>query len=290
MPLVSVVIPTYKRPTDLQRAVRTALAQTMRDIEILVVIEPDDSEALPALTAFNDERIRPVMSPAKRGPGIARDIGVDFSTATWIAFLDDDDEWLPTKLERQLAQSPDPAKTISMTLSYVVGDHGTVVLPSKAYDGQEPFDCWMFDRKRWFGARTSMIQPTSLMIPRALFKTLRFGADQHEEWEFMIRAINELGYTLLTVPEPLVVFYVGRVYSWEGSVRWIKKMRPFVEPRSRSGFLLTVVTQGLPSKDRNSIFARLLFESIRHGRPTPRQLLAFGLIWAVPQSSAENSG
>lgn len=98
MPAVSVVVPTHDRPVPLRRAVASALAQTVSDLEIIVV---DDGSAEPA--RFDDERVRVLRHETALGAPAARNAGVAASRGDVVAFLDDDDEWLPAKLARQLA-------------------------------------------------------------------------------------------------------------------------------------------------------------------------------------------
>src|SRR4051794_11272015 len=98
-PLVSVVIPTRDRAGLVAGAVRSALAQTGVEVEVCVV--DDGSLEPPNVPA--DERVRLVRLPRPAGPAAARNAGLAATTGELVAFLDDDDEWLPGKLERQVA-------------------------------------------------------------------------------------------------------------------------------------------------------------------------------------------
>ena len=98
-PLVSVVVPTRGRPAFLAEALDSVLVQTFRDFEVVVV--EDGSRDAHEVVAGRDPRVRYVWQPAQ-GVSVARNTGVGATTGDWIAFLDDDDRWLPTKLERQL--------------------------------------------------------------------------------------------------------------------------------------------------------------------------------------------
>jgi glycosyltransferase involved in cell wall biosynthesis len=102
MPRVSVVIPTRGR-TSLGSAVASVFSQTESDFEIIVVDDhsPRDSIA-GVLRAHADPRLRCVTMSGRGGAAAARNRGVGCATADYIAFLDDDDEWLPNKLAIQL--------------------------------------------------------------------------------------------------------------------------------------------------------------------------------------------
>lgn len=107
-PLVSVLIPSYRRADTVATAVRSALDQTHRDLEVIVV--DDDSrdgtqEAVRALVAqTGDERVHYVRHDRNRGGNAARRTAVAHSRGTHLAFLDADDRWHPDKLSAQLAR------------------------------------------------------------------------------------------------------------------------------------------------------------------------------------------
>ena len=104
VPLVSIVLPTRDRPTLLRRAVASALAQTERDLEIIVVNNSVCVGALAeAATELSDVRVRIVPAPAARNAAVARNIGLKQATGTYVSFLDDDDAYRPDKIARQVA-------------------------------------------------------------------------------------------------------------------------------------------------------------------------------------------
>ena len=128
-PRVSVVIPTRLRPALVPRAVRSALAQTLTDIEV-VVIDGPDPDTREVLAAIADPRLRIVELERSGGAPAARNVGVDHARAAWTALLDDDDEWLPEPGPRrhlrvrrvQGAHAAVPART---TPGARAGTHGT---------------------------------------------------------------------------------------------------------------------------------------------------------------------
>lgn len=103
-PLVSVVIPTRNRPDVLERSVRSALRQQGVRVEVVVVDDGSEPPVAPALLASTDgARVRVVRHQHSRGVAHARNSGVAAAIGEWVAFLDDDDVWAPTKLAQQLA-------------------------------------------------------------------------------------------------------------------------------------------------------------------------------------------
>lgn len=100
--LISVIIPTHNRLPFLKRAVDSVINQTFKNIEIIIVDDGSTDGTEKLYQATEDRRIRYVRIDKPRGGNFARNIGVENSRGDLIAFLDDDDEWLPNKLERQL--------------------------------------------------------------------------------------------------------------------------------------------------------------------------------------------
>lgn len=99
---VSVIIPTWNRAQLLQKAIRSALAQTNPPLEILVCDDGSTDESKEMLGCIDAPQVR--WLPGSRGgrPAIPRNRGIKECCGEWIAFLDNDDEWFPDKLEKQL--------------------------------------------------------------------------------------------------------------------------------------------------------------------------------------------
>lgn len=101
VPRVAVVIPVHNPGSLLHRAVESVLSQTISDIELIVVDDGSD-EDVSHLSDFPDKRLRLIQQP-NRGVSVARNVGSLAANSELIAFLDQDDEWHPMKLEKQLA-------------------------------------------------------------------------------------------------------------------------------------------------------------------------------------------
>jgi glycosyltransferase involved in cell wall biosynthesis len=103
---ISVVIATFERPEACERALRSVLGQTDQPLEVLIC---DDGSSDETPERFGEwerrcEKVRYLRVPRNtRTPASARNLGIAHARGAWIAFLDDDDEWLATKLERQRA-------------------------------------------------------------------------------------------------------------------------------------------------------------------------------------------
>ena len=101
-PQISVIIPTYNRAAWVVEAVASALAQTYRDFEVLVVDDGSRDGTLEALAPFPGQ-VKTLRTSRRRGVSAARNLGISAARGQWLAFLDSDDLWLPEKLARQMA-------------------------------------------------------------------------------------------------------------------------------------------------------------------------------------------
>lgn len=102
--LVSVIIPTHNRADLLPRAVRSVFKQSYAKVEVIVVDDAsaDDTPEVVACLRRERSRLKYVRSEVNVGNPAARNIGIERASGDVLAFLDDDDEWLPRKLEYQL--------------------------------------------------------------------------------------------------------------------------------------------------------------------------------------------
>ncbi|MBC8005780.1 MAG: glycosyltransferase family 2 protein, partial [Verrucomicrobia bacterium] len=102
-PLISCIIPTHNRSLKLKTAIETVLSQTYQNIELLVVDDQskDNTKETVDIIGLQDNRIKYLLNPVK-GANNARNFGIIHSKGEYIAFLDDDDRWVKTKLEKQL--------------------------------------------------------------------------------------------------------------------------------------------------------------------------------------------
>lgn len=105
LPLVSVIIPTYNRSALLPRAIHSVLNQTYKNLEIIIVDDAsnDGTKSLVKNFLEDNRRIKYIRHEVNKGGSAARNSGIRKSRGEYIAFLDDDDEWLPEKIKKQLA-------------------------------------------------------------------------------------------------------------------------------------------------------------------------------------------
>src|SRR5262249_27810917 len=98
---VSVIIPTHNRAEFLRSAITSVLKQTFQDFEIIIIDDASKDHTREVIINFNDTRIKVIHNQVSKGAAGSRNIGVMNTNCGYIAFLDDDDEWLPEKLKMQ---------------------------------------------------------------------------------------------------------------------------------------------------------------------------------------------
>mgnify|MGYP006284230013 CR=1 FL=1 len=115
--LVSVVLPTFNRAPTLGRAIRTVLAQTHRDIELIVIDDGSTDNTPDVIHEFSsDARLR-YQRQENAGAATARNAGLSLARGHWIAFQDSDDEWLPNKLAIQITAAESSELGTAVTYS-----------------------------------------------------------------------------------------------------------------------------------------------------------------------------
>lgn len=105
MPLVTIIINAFNGERTLSETIDSALAQTFNDFELLIWDDCSSDNSAGVVSEYDDPRIRYVRSEAQVPLGQARQAAISAAQGKWVAFLDQDDLWLPQKLELQLARA-----------------------------------------------------------------------------------------------------------------------------------------------------------------------------------------
>ena len=199
-PLVSIVIPAFNADRFVGRAIRSALAQTYANLEIIVVDDGSSDGTARAVHSFGDRRIRYHYQP-NQGQGAARNRAIRASSGTYVTFLDADDFYLRHKVERQVAFLERHQ------------DHDVVFCPVVHFYSGEPHR--LFGRK-YAGAthdifrdllQASLINPNAIMLRGDILRGgLFFREDRYypEEWDLCLR-LARAGYRFGYLDEAMAV-------------------------------------------------------------------------------------
>lgn len=108
--LVSVVIPTYNRAKELNRAIKSVLKQTYKKWELIIVDDGSTDDTKKVVQNYMKKYKKKIkyLYQRNKGQGAARNYGIKRAKGEFIAFLDSDDEWLPEKLEKQIKLFSNP--------------------------------------------------------------------------------------------------------------------------------------------------------------------------------------
>jgi glycosyltransferase involved in cell wall biosynthesis len=198
-PLVSAVVPTYNRPTGLREAVRSIDEQTYDNLEVVIVDDGSDHKyAKSVADESTDCRQLSIREhDENRGVSAARNTGIDASSGEYVAFLDDDDVWKETKIEKQIDVMLEEGRSVSYTWLERVDENGNVTGESK---------------KTSSGViRTEVPNggfpgPPAVCIKKSVFEDIggfRESLEVLEDTEFGIRLADNYEYSC--VPETLVM-------------------------------------------------------------------------------------
>lgn len=208
--LISVIIPTYKRPYEiLLRAIKSALNQSYSNIELIIVNDspqddPNKNEIARKISKIKDSRVRYIQHNCNLGACKARNTGIHNSTGRYIAFLDDDDEWLANKLELQLEKFQDEQIGLVYCDSYTITvKDGTIInktLRANRVSG------WVYDKlilENFIGSTSFVMIKKEVLNSSGLFN---INLDSAQDYELWLR-ISKI-YKVDFVDVPLVNYYV----------------------------------------------------------------------------------
>lgn len=290
--LVSTVIPTRNRSHFVVRAVQSALNQTLRSIEVIVVVDGQDEKTAQTLSQIEDPRLCVVTLPESMGAPEARNVGVLRARGRWVAFLDDDDEWLPTKLERQIEAAhasrwKHPLVSCGLVTQMPEGD---AVSPQREPGPAESVAEYLFLRNMSEVSEIRM-QTSTLMATRDLLMRVPWRKCVHDEWDLLLRASAIDGVGLAFAPDALVIWHsdagLARLshatWTWRRSADWFRSVRSCVGPRAYASFLLSTLSIWARNEGDWKAFFGLPLEAIRLGQPTIPLLLIHAVRWLMPR-------
>ena len=212
-PLVSVVMTTRDRAHLLPRAISSVMAQTLSDWELLVVDDGSVDRTPEAVGAFRDARIRYIGNDVSLGLPAARNVGLAAARGRWIGFLDDDDEYMPSKLQIQVGRMQGANQTTSATYS-------GICLAGKVRTYQprlrEAVEADLLE-----GRDIGSVAP--LLVDREVAAALRFDPDlvAAEDRDFRLRlasvsdldAVEDVLYIAHTPPGPRLTADAKRAFA-----------------------------------------------------------------------------
>lgn len=194
-PLVSAIIPTYKRDRKLEQAIRTIKSQTYDNIEIIVVDDYPGSQLEKEIKTWGVDKY--ICHQENQGVSKSRNDGIDVSEGRFIAFLDDDDLWNEEKIQKQVSLSrkvDDSFGLIYTGIRTVTGNNkGKTVIPHVQGESYQQL------------LTRNFLSTPSVMVKRECFDQVGLfntGLDFAEDWDMWLRIAEE--YKIGGIQEPLV--------------------------------------------------------------------------------------
>jgi len=289
------VIPTRYRAHLVKRAVQSALGQTLKEIEVIVVIDGPDQSTREVLSEIDDPRLQVIELSVSEGASEARNVGVSSATAKWIAFLDDDDEWLLHKLEMQFASASCSHHAFPIIACRLIArtPKGEFIWPRRLLALSEPLSEYLLARNTLFRGE-GLIQTSMLLAKKDLLQKVPFRKDlqRHQDWDWLLRISTLDGVVINFVPQPLAMWYVeekrtsiSSKNNWQYSLAWIQELRSLVTPRAYAAFVLVQVSADARQQEDWNAFLPLFLEAVRFGKPKLIDFLLFMGMWIVPRGN-----
>lgn len=207
-PLISCIVPTYNREKKLKDAVDCILNQTYRPLELIIVDDASSKDYVPSVIEnISNENVdtQVIIHDQNKGASAARNSGIRAANGRYVAFLDDDDQWLMHKIEKQVMMLEQSNSSLSYCWVRRVGGDGSIRAEhTPKSEGKVTNDLFL-------GNSTGT---TSTLVVTKDLCNLIGGFDQSlprwNDWDFVLRASRHTSFIL--VPEILV-----HQYNWEGN-------------------------------------------------------------------------
>lgn len=287
---VSAVIPTRNRPDLVVRAVKSALAQTYQDVEVLVVTDGPDPATATALASICNERLRVHSLPFAQGAQAARNTGIQLAHGDWIALLDDDDEWLPEKIELQLARAKSSTARYPIVSSRFLVRTSQYELIWPRREPYEPLSEYMLARDSCSRGE-GWLHTITLFFPKDLFRYAPFNPALRkcQDTDWVLRASTLPGVRIEFISKPLAIWYdddrarISSTPDWRTYFDWVESVRDLITPRAYASYLAITVASHAARQRIWSVFFFLLRRMLTKGAPKPRDLAFFLSVWCVPR-------
>lgn len=270
VPLVSAVIPTRNRPDLVCRAVRSALNQTYPNLEVVVVVDGPDPATVAALEALHEPRVRIVALSENVGGSEARNIGAREARGKWIAYLDDDDEWFPSKTAIQLNKTLGGNVSANFSACRYVEQNPTLsrTMPRDFPRENEELSEYIY-------CRGGVLLTSSFIINKSLLMDVSFtkGLPNNQDTDWLLRAGRSGILAPIWVDDVLLTYHnesnnkrISSKAAWRARYRWAEQNRDLL---TRNAMPYYIARLCIPDAKKSTMPMRdcifLLFAAFRIG-------------------------
>lgn len=296
MDKVSAVITTVNREKEVKRAIQSVLNQSYKNIEIVVVIDgrnPGLRESIE--NEYDRQNINIFETNSNLGGGAARNFGIENSSGKYIALLDDDDEWINNKIEKQvqLIKQKGCNSVIFNTVYDLKADGKMNVRPTIKYQENKDICEYLFGYK--YGKSIGFVQTSTLFSEKETFKKFPFDAHlrKHQDWDWVVMA-NHHGVMFYHISEPLTIYHnevshnrVGRSGNYLLTANWLKKIEPILKNKEYSRIICTtlipsIVTDGNLDEAQKKVLVNSYISKIKLNNKFSLVYLRYSLLYRIP--------
>lgn len=201
--LVSIIMPAYNCEKYVVEAINSILAQTYQNWELLVLDDGSKDNTLQIINELGgkDPRIKSLPNGENMGVSETRNRGIGLAVGDWIAFLDSDDMWEPTKLEKQMKAAKEYSVEFVFTGATYINEagepfKGTFEVPEKV----------TYKKLR----NQNVISCSSVLVRKKYFENIKMEKDDmHEDYAVWLRILR-LGVVAHGLNEPLLIYRISR--------------------------------------------------------------------------------
>lgn len=256
---VTCVIPSYKRCDTVTRAIDSVLAQTYKNIEVCLVDDniPGDEYSVKLQEALKkyegDSRVRYITQEKHINGAVARNVGIRAATGEYIGFLDDDDEWLPEKIERQMAVLNDNPDVDAVTVLWMLYENGQEIRKCAKYTA----DNLQF---KVFLREVAVFTSTVLIRKAAIERFGGFDGEllRHQDLQFLVDALKDSKFKV--VPEYLVKLHADSEINRPNVEKLIKAKEAFFESVKDEYMKYSKSDRG---RIRNAHYYEVVFQALK---------------------------
>src|SRR5262245_20260478 len=289
LPLVSVVLTTFNRSALVRRAIESALAQTVDDLELIVVDDCSTDDTTEVVGRVQDPRLILVSHEENRGLAASRNSGVQRARGRLVCFLDDDDEWRLDKLALQLEALEAAGEAADVLVySQVRVDDGisSDIRPTRGPRPGEPLAEYLM-------CGEGLIVPSSVMVDRAaVLEALPESGQRRFEDYSLYFALQRRGFLFVLVETPLVIWHVditrprlSRTITFREAEAWLDDWKEQVTTKARRAFLAREVAPFVSRPGNRWRIAATVGTAVFTGSTSPREGLKSAAKAVLPASA-----
>lgn len=248
-PLVSIIIPTYNRSNLLLKAIESVLEQTYSNFELLIVDDNSKDNTFEVIKNINDNRLKYIKLETNMGGSFARNKGIKESTGDFIAFLDSDDKWTNSKLEKQMNIFKDN-KEVGVVYSGIIINSENNARDKVIFTPKEQGDILHQLLK------SNCVGTTSAVIVKSELIKKEMGFDASlpscQDWDLWIRLAKITKYGF--VNEPMVEYFEHNGDRITTNYSAVAKGHEIIYHKYRD-----LIDKELSKKDANSFYSYMGF-------------------------------